>query len=59
MAVVIVATRRMVGVSSLDDVVLMWLAWWLGRLDAVEQVRGVVVVVGPRAGALRTCVAET
>ena len=34
---------------------------WLGVAiwDVVERVRGVVVVVGPRAGALRTCVAET
>ena len=34
---------------------------WLGVAiwDVVERVRGVVVVVGPRAEALQTCVAET
>ena len=35
----------------------LWLG--VGIWDVVERVHGVVVVVGPRAGALRTCIAET
>ena len=59
MTVVIIKTRRVVGVSSLGNVVLLRLAWRLEQLDVVERVCGAVVVVGPRAGALRTCVVET
>jgi len=42
MTVVIIATRRVVRVSSPDDVILLQLARRLGRLDAVEWVREVV-----------------
>ena len=42
MTVVIIATRRVVGVISPGNVVLLQLARRLGWLDAVERVREVV-----------------
>ena len=42
MTVVIIATRRVVRVSSPGDVILLQLARRLRRLDAVEWVREVV-----------------
>ena len=42
MTVVIIATRRVVGVSSPGDVILLQLARRLGRLYTVERVREVI-----------------